>query len=182
MDPQQALQLIHRNQQQIDLLTANNTQLIEALIAVGMEEAIRVIQTEAEGFGPLPPKRGRPFSRNLSLPPVPERIPSNPPKSKSKRGKASSNYWDKMTPSERSAEMSRRQQVAQTKRNAKLHPRDSNHPKHAEWIETMRAATKKRWEGMTAAQRKKRLKAMSVGRVNGAVGAANIQPVRHQNN
>jgi hypothetical protein len=58
MDTQNLLRIIHRNQQQIDLLTANNTQLIEALMAQGAQDAIAALTARGVRHnvvpGPLP--------------------------------------------------------------------------------------------------------------------------------
>jgi hypothetical protein len=54
MDQQQILQLIYRNQQQIDLLTQNNTQLIQALLEQGAQAAIAALTVKRVS------QRGRP--------------------------------------------------------------------------------------------------------------------------
>jgi hypothetical protein len=78
MNMQQILQMIHRNQEQIDLLTSNNTQLVDYLMVAGAQDALASLQRPAApivrqqqmGWPPLvmglpapempKPKRGRP--------------------------------------------------------------------------------------------------------------------------
>jgi hypothetical protein len=78
--------------------------------------------------------------------------------------KASATYWAQFTPEERTAEMKRRFQVRQEKKFGKLHPRDSRHPKHAEWVEKLRTSQKKRISGMSVRERKEWNVKMQAGR------------------
>jgi hypothetical protein len=61
------------------------------------------------------------------------------------------------TAEERAVEMRRRQKVAAANRAAKLHPRDRNHPRHAEFVESVRKAQRKRWAGMSKAAQKRQI-------------------------
>jgi hypothetical protein len=111
-----------------------------------------------------------------------------PPGNGSKRIAAGKNGWAGMSREERSAEMRRRQAVSRGdapsinqrphKRAAtesRLHPRDAAHPKHAQWLKKMRRGSKKRWDGLTEAERKatvnKMVAAKREGLVNGQAHA-----------
>lgn len=74
-------------------------------------------------------------------------------------------------PAERRLDMQQRM----AKRKPKpTHPRDKRHPGHAEWLKTMAEAQKKRWKGLSAAERKKAVARLIAGQrearaqVNGA--------------
>jgi len=77
------------------------------------------------------------------------------------KGRASSGWPS--DPEARSAEMRRRQEVAEAKRRAKLHPRNPEHPGHAAWVASIGKATRSRWKKMTVAERKERLAKMAAG-------------------
>ena len=79
------------------------------------------------------------------------------------RRKAASSGWP-ADPEERSLEMKRRQKVAALKKGKSGHPRDPNHPGHAEWLKKTGRAAKKRWRNMSVRDRKARLAAMAAGR------------------
>lgn len=71
---QDALLTIHRNQQQIDLLTANNTQLINYLLRMGMQPLTITHAQEPRTFlaqgvpdQTQTPKRGRPRKVQVAL-------------------------------------------------------------------------------------------------------------------
>lgn len=86
---------------------------------------------------------------------------------KSKSGGAS---WANMTKEERSAEMKRRQQVAETNKRSRAqaaatHPRDPNHPKHAQWVKNLQKSSKAYWDRMSEAQRKGKTATMVAARV-----------------
>jgi len=84
------------------------------------------------------------------------------PKPKGKRH----TVWSDLNAEQRSVEMKRRRAVAQAKREAarKLHPRDSEHPKHAEWVQKMSAVTKKNWAALNAREHRARLDRMRAGK------------------
>jgi hypothetical protein len=87
-----------------------------------------------------------------------------------KRKRAASGYWAKMTPEERKAEMSRRYQMRGKKKSRKRlvqpnHPRNADHPKHAEWLVKMRVANRASWDRMTPAKRRARAQAAVTARV-----------------
>jgi hypothetical protein len=73
--------------------------------------------------------------------------------------KIATGYWDKMTPEQRSAEMKRRMAS-----RSGLHPRDSKHPKHNEWLRKVRLANRRRWESMTPQQQREQMSAAGAGR------------------
>jgi len=77
-------------------------------------------------------------------------------------GRASSGW--PADPAARSAEMKRRIKVARAKKNAKLHPRDINHPDHAAWVARMKKVQNSFWKKLTVAERKARLEKMMAGR------------------
>jgi hypothetical protein len=62
-------------------------------------------------------------------------------------------------PEERSREMRRRMKVRAAKKAT--HPRDPNHPGHAEWKKNVSAAAKKRWADMSFKARKERMAKMT---------------------
>jgi hypothetical protein len=79
--------------------------------------------------------------------------------------KAAKGAWAGMTAKERSAEMKRRFAArAAKKKTAKLHPRDSRHPGHDAWRETLSAAQKKRWNSLTDSQKKQQMRKMAKAR------------------
>lgn len=89
-------------------------------------------------------------------------------KAKLSADKASSSsrkgYWASMSPEERKAEMRRRIEVrdkkwAEEAALEKLHPRDPRSPKHAAWIEKMRAANKANWAKLSPKERAVRVAA-----------------------
>jgi hypothetical protein len=69
-------------------------------------------------------------------------------------------------PEERRTEMARR--LAVRKKNKAMHPRDPNHPKHAEWAAKVSKAQKKRWGKLTVAERKAQLARMTAGKTEEA--------------
>lgn len=77
-----------------------------------------------------------------------------------RRVAASKGYWESMTPEERKAEMARRYQARGKKKKRHLvqpnHPRNADHPKHAEWLVKMRAANRASWDRLSPAKRKVR--------------------------
>jgi hypothetical protein len=74
MDTQNILRTIHRNQEQIDLLTANNTQLIEFLMVAGAQDALTSLARQQ------PPTVVRAFRESQAWPedlpalPVPKKM------------------------------------------------------------------------------------------------------------
>lgn len=77
-------------------------------------------------------------------------------------------YWSKLTPEQRSAEMTKRQAAALAKKAKANHPRHPDHPKHAEWVEKMRAVNKAKWAGMSPKERKARQAVMQTAREKAA--------------
>jgi hypothetical protein len=81
------------------------------------------------------------------------------------KGSAQAAYWARMTPEERSAEMTRRLMLRDKKSAAKtagadldrLHPRDVRSPRHEAWVKKMRAANKRTWSNYTPEQRAARV-------------------------
>lgn len=100
--------------------------------------------------------------------PLPE-LPAPEKKRKYVRRAAGNSYWDSMTPEERKAEMARRYQARGKKKKRRLvqpnHPRNADHPKHAEWLVKMRAANRASWDRMTPAKRRARAQAAVTARV-----------------
>jgi len=96
-------------------------------------------------------------------------------------GVAQRNYWARMTPEQRRAEMKRRGMVKKGVRKpkakasrakvdvSKLHPRDARSPKHAAWLETMRQGVRKRMAATTPEQR--HAHAVKAGRASAAAAA-----------
>jgi hypothetical protein len=73
MDTQNILRTIHRNQEQIDLLTANNTQLIEFLMVAGAQAALTSLEHSPAPAGSVPiwhQIAEQNLTRSLPLPPA----------------------------------------------------------------------------------------------------------------
>jgi hypothetical protein len=150
----------------------------------GMRLAIGVLREQME----LLERQAHPPAVNGTIKPAMLRtlekagieLPQLPAPAKAKRTKAAKGYWAKMTHAERSAEMRRRQAVAAgtepAKPRVKLakpgkrkliqpnHPRNPDHPKHAEWLAKTRRANRKSWASMTPEARKARIDAAQAGR------------------
>ena len=73
-------------------------------------------------------------------------------------------------PEERKAEMARRKAVGASKKAT--HPRDPRHPGHDAWLKKLRAAQKKRWDGLTPAQQKAQLRKMTKASAASRAGTA----------
>ena len=94
--------------------------------------------------------------------------------------------WGSLTKEERSAEMKRRQQVAETNKRSRAqvaatHPRDPNHPKHAQWVKNLQKSSKAYWDRMSEAQRKGKTATMVAARVKAVKAkkkAAQVPTVR----
>lgn len=106
------------------------------------------------------------MARTLAL--IGEGEPAKKRRNKKPNG-GSAGYWAKMTPEERSAEMTRRMQKSGRAKTAKkLHPRDKDHPKHAEWLANMTAAVRKKWKSYSPREQKRRMKATAQASVAAA--------------
>lgn len=72
-------------------------------------------------------------------------------------------------PGERSKEMKRRQAVAREKQFAEraqhLHPRDAGHPDHAKWLAKMKRTTKRHWDSLSPAARKRKIAQLNEARM-----------------
>lgn len=149
-------------QYMIDEMQERLTHLKQTLLAFRehREEGLRRVAREInQEFGFEPKRRGR------------------PPGSKNGAGRYAkkAGSWANMSKAERSVEMKRRQMVAQLNRGGprmqkptKMHPRDPNHPGHAEWLQKISKANRKHWASLSASARKKQIKNMVARRVNGA--------------
>ena len=86
------------------------------------------------------------------------------PGSKPNTNSGALQYWARLTPKQRAAEMLRRgmtrtkhvstSRKADTKAAPPTHPRDPLHPKHEEYLQKLRAGVRKRYKNMTPEQRK----------------------------
>lgn len=175
-------------------LSANDLECLEIgrnVKLAGMRLAIGVLREQMELLerqahppavnGTIKPAMLRTLEKaGIELPqlPAPARRGRPPGKSRGMKG-----YWAKMTPEQRGAEMQRRKdvtagvapardprtkpaqpEVPRVKLVQPNHPRNANHPKHAEWLAKMRKANKKSWAGLTPAERRARNATMLKGR------------------
>jgi hypothetical protein len=88
-----------------------------------------------------------------------------------RRSIAQKSSWAKMTPEERSAEMSRRRAVGQAKKTAKLHPRHPDHPEHEAWKGKLAQGRKDAWARKSKAQKAAWLAQMNAGKAKRAKAA-----------
>lgn len=76
-------------------------------------------------------------------------------------GGAAKSGWS-ADPKERKAEMARRMAVAATKKAT--HPRDPNHPKHAQWVRNLQKSSKAYWGRLSKAEKEQKLASMVAAR------------------
>jgi hypothetical protein len=151
------------------------------VLLTGLQHALQIIQTqiqmlETEAFVPASETAIRPaMARTLALigasePPKrgrPPKVPATLSRVRSRSGKGIKAYWAAMTPEERSTEVKRRKQLANPRGKPVAqpnHPRNKDHPKHKEWLATMKKAMRKSWGSLTPTVREEHIKAALAGR------------------
>jgi hypothetical protein len=79
-------------------------------------------------------------------------------------------------PNERKAEMRRRMAKRKAKAATKLHPRDVDHPDHAQWLAKLRSGMKRRWRGLSPKEREAHLQRMTAARKARALPTVKMEP------